>query len=63
MYKERRLWKPYKVQSWISPGGWIDCVKIRRYHDEAVMETRYYWTAKAAVREIEKDCARESLYE
>lgn len=63
VYKERRLLKPYKIQTWQGDGGWFDCVKIHRIHDEAVMKTRYFWTAKQAVREIEKDCTRESLYE
>lgn len=61
VYKERRLLKPYKVQLW--ENGWTDLVKVQRVHNEAVMRTKYYWTAKQAVREIEKDCSRESLYE
>lgn len=63
VFKERRLFRPYKVQVWADMGAWTDCVSILRYHDEVVVRTKYYWTVKTAVKEIEKDCSRGSLYE
>lgn len=62
VYKTHRLLKAYKIQAW-EFNGWVDQVKLRRIRDEVIVFTKYYWTAKQAVKEIEKDPKRESLYE
>lgn len=61
IYKTSRILKPYKVQVW--DGSWSDCVRIKLYHEQAIVSPRYFWTARGALKVIQEDCTAESMYE
>lgn len=62
VFKERRLFKPYKIQI-LDSTGWVDCVFVTETGREPIIETRYFWTAAAALREIDRSNDNEWWYE
>lgn len=64
VFKERRLFRPYKIQTWLGNGQWSDCGRVKRLaKDHGVFITRYYWTKRGALKVIRQDCQAEGIFD